>query len=63
MTFGKGSTIAKANLAEKVCATCARPFRWRKKWAKIWNEVRYCSHRCRRGKRVQASAGSGQDQI
>ncbi|MCB4378929.1 DUF2256 domain-containing protein, partial [Synechococcus sp. MU1644] len=21
----------------------------RKKWAKVWDEVRYCSERCRRG--------------
>lgn len=21
---------------------------WRKKWARTWNEVRYCSERCRR---------------
>ncbi|MFN6116211.1 MAG: DUF2256 domain-containing protein [Flavobacteriales bacterium] len=32
---------------EKVCATCARPFQWRKKWEKVWTEVKYCSDRCR----------------
>lgn len=32
----------------KVCATCGRPFEWRKKWARDWDEVRYCSKRCRR---------------
>jgi len=21
---------------------------WRKKWAKVWDEVKYCSERCRR---------------
>jgi hypothetical protein len=21
---------------------------WRKAWAKVWDEVRYCSERCRR---------------
>ncbi|WP_299753016.1 DUF2256 domain-containing protein [uncultured Boseongicola sp.] len=38
----------KANLPSKVCATCGRPFEWRKKWAKVWDEVKYCSERCRR---------------
>ncbi|MGX5660634.1 DUF2256 domain-containing protein [Castellaniella ginsengisoli] len=21
---------------------------WRKKWSKVWDEVKYCSERCRR---------------
>lgn len=37
----------KAELPEKVCATCGRPFAWRRKWAKVWDEVKYCSDRCR----------------
>ncbi len=37
----------KADLPAKICATCGRPFTWRKKWAKTWDEVRYCSDRCR----------------
>ncbi|MFN5679800.1 MAG: DUF2256 domain-containing protein, partial [Flavobacteriia bacterium] len=24
-----------------------RPFSWRKKWEKNWDEVKYCSDRCR----------------
>ncbi|MBL7981868.1 MAG: DUF2256 domain-containing protein [Flavobacteriales bacterium] len=31
----------------KTCATCGRPFQWRKKWEKVWDEVKYCSDRCR----------------
>ncbi|MEM9126302.1 MAG: DUF2256 domain-containing protein, partial [Pseudomonadota bacterium] len=27
------------------------PFSWRRKWAKVWSEVRYCSQKCRRAKR------------
>ncbi|CDN16580.1 hypothetical protein RintRC_0546 [Richelia intracellularis] len=27
---------------------CQRPFTWRKKWKDCWNEVKYCSERCRR---------------
>ena len=30
---------------------CERPFAWRKKWARDWESVRYCSERCRRGAR------------
>ncbi|MCI5041399.1 MAG: DUF2256 domain-containing protein [Donghicola eburneus] len=37
----------KSDLPSKVCVTCGRPFSWRKKWAKVWDEVRYCSDRCR----------------
>lgn len=40
----------KSELPEKICATCGRPFTWRKKWARDWDEVRYCSDRCRGSK-------------
>lgn len=32
----------------KRCASCGRSFSWRRKWAACWDEVRYCSERCRR---------------
>ena len=38
----------KPHLPEKPCAACGRPFAWRKKWERVWDEVRYCSDRCRR---------------
>jgi hypothetical protein len=38
----------KADLPTKVCVSCGRPFTWRKRWEKVWDEVRYCSERCRR---------------
>ncbi|MBW4982039.1 DUF2256 domain-containing protein [Mameliella sp. CS4] len=41
----------KGDLPVKACATCGRPFTWRKKWAKVWEEVRYCSDRCRRSRK------------
>lgn len=44
-------TRRKADLPAKICATCGRPFTWRKKWEKVWDEVRYCSERCRRARR------------
>ncbi len=37
----------KADLPVKLCPVCSRPFTWRKKWAKDWENVRYCSQRCR----------------
>jgi len=37
----------KADLPQKTCATCGKPFAWRKKWSKVWDEVRYCSERCK----------------
>ncbi|QUJ75086.1 DUF2256 domain-containing protein [Sulfitobacter albidus] len=37
----------KSDLPSKVCATCGRPFTWRRKWADVWDEVRYCSVRCK----------------
>ncbi|WP_299303330.1 DUF2256 domain-containing protein [uncultured Litoreibacter sp.] len=40
----------KPDLPSKTCATCGLPFSWRKKWAKVWKEVKYCSERCRRSK-------------
>lgn len=39
--------VKKENLPEKMCAVCGRPFTWRKKWEKNWEEVKYCSKRCR----------------
>jgi hypothetical protein len=31
----------------KSCAKCGRTVTWRKKWARDWEQVRYCSQRCR----------------
>lgn len=50
---------AKPTLPEKACAACARPFAWRRKWAKTWDEVRYCSAACRTGRRATARQHQG----
>ncbi|MFM5984995.1 MAG: DUF2256 domain-containing protein [Sphaerospermopsis kisseleviana] len=42
--------VKKQHLPGKICAVCGRPFVWRKKWEKVWSEVRICSERCRRTK-------------
>jgi len=39
--------VKKQHLPQKICATCGRPFAWRKKWARDWEQVRYCSDACR----------------
>lgn len=43
----------KADLPQKTCAACGLPFSWRKKWARDWDTVRFCSDRCRKGNVVQ----------
>ncbi|WP_083539390.1 DUF2256 domain-containing protein [Enterovibrio coralii] len=43
----------KSQLPSKVCVVCERPFSWRKKWERCWEEVKYCSERCRRAKATE----------
>lgn len=31
----------------KPCASCGREITWRRKWARDWDQVRYCSGACR----------------
>ncbi|MET1078567.1 MAG: DUF2256 domain-containing protein [Pseudomonas sp.] len=40
--------MKKSLLPIKACTTCGLPFAWRKKWARCWDQVKYCSERCRR---------------
>ena len=39
-------TMLKVNLPSKTCVVCNRPFTWRKKWERCWDEVTTCSKRC-----------------
>jgi hypothetical protein len=39
--------VEKRDLPVKSCAVCGRPFVWRKKWEKVWEDVKYCSDACR----------------
>ncbi len=32
----------------KICVACGRTIEWRKKWERDWDNVKYCSQRCRR---------------
>ncbi|MCC6242836.1 MAG: DUF2256 domain-containing protein [Gemmatimonadaceae bacterium] len=45
--------------ADKICARCGRPFSWRKKWERDWEQVRYCSDRCRKGKAADEAGRFG----
>ncbi|WP_084166661.1 DUF2256 domain-containing protein [Pseudomonas knackmussii] len=46
--------MKKADLPSKLCPVCGRPFNWRKRWARCWDAVRYCSARCRGMRQAQA---------
>ncbi|MEC8098874.1 MAG: DUF2256 domain-containing protein [Pseudomonadota bacterium] len=41
----------KCELPHKDCRACGRPFAWRKKWARDWDNVLYCSQRCKMAQR------------
>lgn len=36
--------------APRTCERCGLQFEWRKKWQRDWEQVKYCSDRCRSGK-------------
>jgi hypothetical protein len=42
----------KAALPSKPCAGCGLAMSWRRRWAKNWAHVKYCSEACRRHKAV-----------
>lgn len=41
-------THKKPHLPTKICVACERPFAWRKKWERDWENVKFCSDRCRK---------------
>ncbi|PIB90554.1 DUF2256 domain-containing protein [Caulobacter sp. FWC2] len=43
----KGAHRPKAAIAPKICMACGRPFSWRRKWARDWEQVKTCSERCK----------------
>ena len=40
----------KKHLPTKICPVCQRPFTWRKKWERDWENVIYCSQKCKKEK-------------
>ena len=45
--------MKKFDLPIKICPNCDRPFSWRKKWERDWENVKYCSERCKRNKKIK----------
>jgi hypothetical protein len=43
----KKRVVEAGEFAAKTCAACGRTMEWRKSWAKNWEQVKYCSDRCR----------------
>ncbi len=42
--------MSNATRDEKICESCGRSFEYRKKWEKVWDEVKYCSDLCKKNK-------------
>jgi hypothetical protein len=38
----------KQSLPSKDCVACGRPMTWRRRWARTWDQVKYCSDACRK---------------
>ncbi|MDA7841251.1 DUF2256 domain-containing protein [Gammaproteobacteria bacterium] len=49
--------MRKSELPEKLCPTCNRNFKWRKKWEKNWADVKYCSKKCSSKKIISGRNG------
>lgn len=47
LRFGVGHS-SDITIPPKPCVVCGRAITWRKKWARDWANVRYCSDACRR---------------
>lgn len=50
----------KSELPSKICLTCGKPFAWRKKWERDWENVKYCSERCRNAAKATSAATPAQ---
>ena len=48
-----GRAPAKSDLPTKTCVACGLAFTWRKKWARDWEQVKFCSDRCREGGKAE----------
>lgn len=56
------SSSGRPSVDDKVCSTCGRRFAFRKRLARSWAEVRYCSDRCRAGRRALGRLSGGGDE-
>lgn len=48
--------LKKKNLPEKICVFCKKPFKWRKKWERDWQEVKYCSKKCQKLAKIKSNS-------
>ena len=48
---------SKSDLPRKTCQACGRPFAWRKKWGRDWDDVKYCSDACRKAGKPTSRRG------
>ena len=44
--------VKKENLPSKICIVCDRPYTWRKKWERSWDEITTCSKSCNQRRRA-----------
>lgn len=49
----------KQSLPSKPCVACGRPMSWRKRWARSWDEVKFCSDACRRSRSGAHTGAAG----
>lgn len=54
--------INKSDLPEKMCCVCGRPFAWRKKWERSWDEITTCSKACNSKRRSEGRVTGKPDQ-
>lgn len=47
-------THKKLTLPKKICEQCQLSFCWRRKWARDWDNVRYCSVRCKTAAKIKS---------
>ncbi len=40
----------KQGLPSKTCVACGRAMTWRKRWARSWDDVKFCSDACRKAR-------------
>ncbi len=45
-----------SNRADKLCERCGRTMQWRTKWAKNWEQIKFCSDQCRRSRLTSTDA-------
>lgn len=55
--------VKKENLPSKVCVVCNRPFTWRKKWERCWDEVTTCSKSCNGARKVLKEAAAAPSEL